>query len=112
MDDMDYKGKMLMDEFSEYSKEELLVMKKGCEKLLLYTNELLVFAISMALFCSPSIVLMLTFGSSLTELYYYNFVAAFAAFFFIVRKKFVDVSLREGAKSRLEEIEFVLENRN
>lgn len=108
---MNYKDQLLLDKFSEYSKDELLKMKDGCEKLLLYTNEYLVFLVSMILFCSPSIVLFLTLGSILSQFYYYNFVAAFITFFFI-RNKFIDKDLNEKAKFKLKDIKFVLENRD
>ena len=108
---MNYKDQLLVDKFSEYSKDELLIMKNGCEKLLLYTNEYLVLLISMTLFCSPSIVLFLTLGPILSQFYYYNFVAAFIAFFFI-KNKFVNKDLNENAKTKLKEIKFVLENRD
>jgi hypothetical protein len=108
---MNYKDQLLVDKFSKYSKEELLKMKSGCEKLLLYTNEYLVFLISMFLLCSPSIVLFFVLGPILLKFYYYNFVAAFISFFFI-RNKLVDKSLNEKARTKLKEIDFVLENRD
>ena len=108
---MNYKEQLLLDKFSEYSKDELLTMKNGCKKLLLYTNEYLVFLVSMFLFCSPSIVLFLTLGTILSQFYFYNFVAAFIIFF-IIKNKFVDNDLNEKARTKLKEIKFVLENRD
>ena len=108
---MNYKDQLLLDKFSEYSKDELLKMKSGCEKLLLYTNEYLVFLISMILFCSPSIVLFFTVGSILSKFYFYNFVLAFIVFFFI-KNKFANKDLYEKSKSKIKEIKFVLENRD
>jgi len=111
---MNYKDQLLLDKFSEYSKDELLTMKDGCKKLLIYTNEYLVFLVSMFLFCSPSIILFLTFGTIFTilsKLYFYNFVIAFIAFFFI-KNKFANKDLNEKARTKLKEIKFVLENRD
>ena len=111
---MNYKDQLLVDKFSEYSKDELLTMKDGCNKLLIYTNEYIVFLVSMFVFCTPSIVLFLTFGTiftTLTQFYFYNFVAAFITFFFI-RNKFVNKDLNEESKNKLKEIKFVLENRD
>ena len=108
---MNYKDQLLVDKFSEYSKDELLKMKDGCKKLLIYTNEYIVFLVSMFLFCSPSIVLFLTLGPILSQFYYYNFVAAFITFFFI-KNKFANKDLNEEAKNKLKDIKFVLENRD
>ncbi len=108
---MNYKDQLLLDKFSEYSKDELLKMKDGCEKLLLYTNEYLVFSISMILLCSPSIVLLLTIGTILLKFYYYNFLFAFIAFFFI-RNKFINKDLNKKARNKLKDIKFVLQNRD
>jgi len=109
---MNYKDQLLLDKFSEYSKDELLTMKDGCKKLLIYTNEYLVFLVSMFLFCSPSIILFLTFGTTiLSKLYFYNFVIAFIAFFFI-KNKFANKDLNEKARTKLKEIKFVLENKD
>ncbi len=108
---MNYKDQLLMDKFSEYSKDELLTMKGGCEKVLLYTNEYLVFLISMILFCSPSIVLLSTIGMALSKFYFYNFVVAFIIFF-IIKNKFVDNDLNEKSRTKLKDIKFILDNRD
>lgn len=108
---MNYKDQLLMDKFSEYSKDELLTMKGGCEKLLIYNNEYLVFLISMILFCSPSIVLFITIGTVLSKFYFYNFVVSFIAFL-LIKHNFVNKDLYETAKVKANDIKFVLENRD
>jgi hypothetical protein len=108
---MNYKDQLLVDKFSEYSKDELLNMKAGCEKLLVYNNEYLVFLVSMILFCSPSIVLFTTVGAALSKFYFYNFVVAFIVFL-LIKNNFVNKDLYEKAKEKANDIKFVLNNRD